>query len=137
MQKKTITLLSVSRKEFGNSKKVFVTADNGEGVVKELSAFQEAWNDGWNVGDAVAVLIKKVEIGGKTYYNLYPTAEEANTARQPEPRTISDGDAIRTLALSLHAKLEQEFARVNMKLDALAAEKELNDLAGGAIANGF
>lgn len=54
-----------------------------------------------------------------------------------EPRTISDGDAIRVMSLSLRAYMEQEFAKLHQKLDSLAAEKELDDLTGGAIANGF
>lgn len=68
---------------------------------------------------------------------VVPKSEAPKPIRSEEPRTISDADAIRTLSLSLHAKLEQEFARINQKLDALAAEKELADLTGGAIANGF
>ena len=140
---KDITLETVDRKEVGpsQSKKIFVRARGTDGNLHEMSAFQEAWNDGWRAGDTVSVVIKSRESNGKTYLNLYPSASEANTARPTaapqEPRTMSDTDAIRTLSLSLHAKLEQEFARINLKLDALGAEKELNDLTGDAIAKGF
>jgi hypothetical protein len=83
---KEITLKSVVRREFASGKKVIVTADDANGVEKELSAYQEAWNDGWQPGDTVTVVIKPREHNGKTYYNLYPSAKEANTARPPAPK---------------------------------------------------
>lgn len=68
---------------------------------------------------------------------VVPKAEAPKPIRSDEPRTISDNDAIRVMSLSLRAYMEQEFNKLHQKLDALAAEKELNDLTGGAIANGF
>lgn len=64
---------------------------------------------------------------------VVPKPEAPKPVRSEEPRTMSDDDAIRTLALSLHAKLDQ----IDAKLDALIAEKEMDALTGGAVAKGF
>lgn len=45
-----------------------------------------------------------------------------------EPRTISDDDAIRVMSLSLRAYMEQEFAKIHMKLDAIISQQEVDGI---------
>lgn len=79
-KKTEIVLLSVQRKSFIGANKIIVTAEGSDGKVHEMSGFTAPWNDHWQAGQTVSVEIRpNVGKNGKTYFNLYPTPEAANT----------------------------------------------------------
>lgn len=97
--------------------------DPDDALTLPLTAYApaEPWNADWKAGDTVEVDAREKTSGsGNRYLTLYPTAALAND----EPRTISDGDAIRIMSLSLHAKLDQ----MSTKLDALVSQQEVDGI---------
>lgn len=142
-----LTPLSIETKTFtrkdgsGTFDKVEITAELPNAGKVWLKAFPEKAH-GIRVGVPFWAIVNATPKANGGYFYDFETIESAtaitpNPVVPQEPRTMSDDDAIRVMSLSLRAYMEQEFAKVNLKLDALGAEKELNDLTGGAIAKGF
>lgn len=140
-----LTPLSVERKTLqkkagGTFEKIEITAELPNAGKVWLTAFPEKAR-GVTVGVPFWAIVKATPKTNGGYFYDFETVDSASTITpkpvENEPRTMSDEDAIRTLSLSLHAKLEQEFTKLHQKLDALLADKEMDDLTGGAIAKGF
>ena len=100
--------------------------DPSDALALPLRAYcpKEPWNADWKAGDTIEVDAReKTSASGNKYLTLYPTAKVANE----EPREIADGDAIRTMHLSLAAQVAQGFAKLNRKLNLALGIEETDD----------
>ncbi len=143
-----LTPLSVETKTFnrrdgsGTFDKIEITAELPSAGKVWLKAFPEK-----AVGVAVGVpfwaIVKATpKTTGTGYFYDFEVAGTSSVTRieQPKaapvaqpPREMADADAIRTL----HLFVAERLAQIETKIDALSSEKELDDLASGAVAKGF
>lgn len=141
----TLTPLTVETKEL-TSKKTGEPYSKVE-ITCELPTAGKVWMKAWpedvvgiapNVPFEAEVTATPRDNGGFFYDFRALRAGVAPAATLPaEPRTMSNDDAIRAMHLSLESVIKQEFASLHQKVDALIADKEMDDLTGGAVANGF
>lgn len=145
-----LTPLSVETKTF--QKKAGGTFEKVE-ITAELPNAGKVWLKAWPeeaVGVTVgvpfwAVVTATPKTTGTGYFYDFKTVDGAAGIPQkaepkPEPREMSDDDAIRVLAKFVEAQLAQikDIAvRNGEKLDALLADRELDTLAGDAVRKGF
>lgn len=142
----SVTPLTIETKEL-TSKKTGEPYQKVE-ITCELPSAGKVWMKAWpedvvgiapNVPFEAEVTATPRDNGGYFYdFKALRAGVVPKAAPVPqEPRTMPDGDAIRVMSLSLRAYMEQEFAKIHVKLDALAAEKELDSLVGDAVSKGY
>ena len=138
----TIETKTIAKKDgSGTFDKVEITAELPNAGKVWLKAFPER-AQGIEVGVPFWAIVKATpKTNGGFFYDFEvvgsPMVASVPAPQQSQPREIGDGDAIRAMHLSLEAIIKQEFAAVNQKIDALIADKEMDELTSGAVAKGF